>query len=210
MAESRTSTQKGEIFALYQARLRAEEIDFEAREQYNHDFNNLINASYAKLNNDYELQKNEIDRQAKIQYSVTKNEQRILVLQSQQKIIEKAQNGTRSKLQKLHDSSDYEATLQKLILQGVKTLSEKEVRIHVIQKDVSVAKKCIQNLNGEFSQLGYSVQLDESEFLPDSSIGGCIVVNEKQTIRVDNSFEGRLQLATEGSLPKISQVLHKD
>ena len=50
--------QKAEIFALYLARLRAEEIELEAREQFNQDFQKIIDQSYAKLNNDLELSKN--------------------------------------------------------------------------------------------------------------------------------------------------------
>ena len=58
--------QKAEIFALYLARLRAEEIELEAREQFNQDFQKIIDQSYAKLNNDLELSKNEIQRKCKI------------------------------------------------------------------------------------------------------------------------------------------------
>ena len=207
---SSQSSQNGEIFALYQARLRAEEIDFEAREQYNAEFQKLINQENAKVNEEFHFQEAKIDREAKIQYSVTKNDQRIQILTSQQRIIEEAQKGAREKLKKLRESGEYKDILKKLIRQSVKTLSEKEAVVSVVKKDVNLAKECINSLNNEFKKLEYNVTVNESEFLDDSLIGGCIVINGIQTIRVDNSFEGRLKLATEGSLPKISNVLHKD
>ena len=209
MADSRNSTKDGELFALYLARLRAEEIDFEAREQFNSDFHKIVEQSYAKLNSDFELEQNEIVRLAKIEYSTSKNEQRIQILQSQQKIIEKAQEGTREKLKEYKSTGNYKDTLSKLILQGVQTISEKEIRLCVLREDVELAKQILNELKGKFSELEVNITIDQDNFLPDSAIGGCVLINEEQTLRVDNSFEGRIQLATEGSLPQISQVLHK-
>ncbi|KAK8898799.1 hypothetical protein M9Y10_001092 [Tritrichomonas musculus] len=200
--------QKAEIFALYLARLRAEEIELEAREQFNQDFQKIIDQSYAKLNNDLELSKNEIQRNAKIDYSVTKNEQRIKKLDAQQKIISEAQEGARKKLRELHDSSSYKKILGKLIYQGAQTLSEKNIRVSVLKSDIDLAKHCIDAYKDEFSELDCTATVDEEHCLDDKLIGGCMLINEAETIRVDNSFEGRLQLATEGCLPKIAEYLN--
>lgn len=209
MTDSR-GNQKGEIFALYLARLRAEEIELETREQFNQDFQKIIDQSYAKLNNDLELSQNEIQRNAKIDYSVTKNEQRIKKLQSQQKIINQAQDGARKKLKELHDSPSYKKVLGKLIYQGAKTLSEKNIRISVMKSDVDLAKQCIAAYKDELGELECTATIDEENFLDEKLLGGCLLINDAETIRVDNSFEGRLQLATEGCLPKISEYLNSE
>ena len=210
MTDNKAANQKAEIFALYLARLRAEEIELETREQFNVDFQKIIDQQYAKLNNDLELSQNEIQRNAKIDYSVTKNEQRIKKLQSQQKIITQAQEGARKKLKELHDSSTYKKVLGKLIYQGAQTLGEKNIRVSVMKADVNVAKQCISAYSDELSELDCTAKVDEEHFLDDKLLGGCLLINEAETIRVDNSFEGRLQLATEGCLPKISECLNSE
>ncbi|KAH0791109.1 V-type proton ATPase subunit E [Histomonas meleagridis] len=198
-----TAAQRNEQFALYQVRLRAEEIDFVSRETYNSDLQKLINKSYSKLNNDFELQRNEITRNAKISYSVSKNEQRINILKCQQEIIEKAMNETRKKLKVFRNTSEYKDVLCDLIEQGIKTLSEKESIVRVIKADISLANECLQKLR----EKGLEAIVSEDDVLSDSMIGGAIITNSNKTISCNNSFEGRLQLAVDGRLPQISKLL---
>ena len=61
---------------------------------------------------------------------------------------------------------------------------------------------------GRLSGMGYETFVDEETYLDDSLIGGVMVINETETISVDNTFEGRLQLAKDTNLPKIARILH--
>jgi vacuolar-type H+-ATPase subunit E/Vma4 len=196
------TAERTRIYAEYQARLRAEEIDFLAREQYNADLQKLVNASYAKLNNDYELQRTEIDRRAKIQFSVTKNEQRIRVLTSQRDIIDRALGSTRERLRAFRQTPQYAAVLAAIIRQSLDVLHEKEAVVSVVPEDLDLAGTIIE---GELA--GKGVRLDRDNPLDPRMIGGALVSNEGRTIRVDNSFEGRLALAAEQSLPDIGVLL---
>lgn len=195
-------------FAQYQARLHAEEIDFLARETHDTELQKLIEQQHSKLHADYELECNNIDRESKINFSIAKNEQRIRVLSIQKDIVSQAQEKTRQKLREYHDSPQYKEGLTKLIKQGVLQLNEPKVTIHVIEKDVGLAKQC---LSDAMSQIGNTISctatVAEENYLSNDKIGGCIIMNDSETIRCDNSFEGRLQLATEGSLPNISMIL---
>jgi len=198
------SSERSKIYALYQARLRAEEIDFLAREQYNADLNKLIDASVAKLSNDYEFERTEIDRRAKIQFSVTKNEQRISILTAQQEILEKALNETREKLRQFRETPEYGAVLGNVIKQSIEVLNEKETIIYVVARDIALAEQAIA---GALEGRSGTARVDHDSPLPEKLIGGAIVSNVDGTIRVDNSFEGRLLLAAEGSLPQIGALM---
>ena len=197
-------TQRSDLFTLYQVRLRAEEIEVVSNETYNSDLQKLIDKSYEKMNHDYELQKNAITRDAKISYSVSKNENRINVLKSQQDTIDRATELTRKKLAEFCKSDDYNNILCDLIKQGLDELNEKKSKLRVVKADVKRAQDCLGRLSG----MGYETFVDEETYLDDSLIGGVMVINETETISVDNTFEGRLQLAKDTNLPKIARILH--
>jgi vacuolar-type H+-ATPase subunit E/Vma4 len=198
------AAERTRVYAEYQARLRAEEIDFLAREQYNADLQKLVNLSFAKLNTDYELQRAQIDRDAKIQFSVTKNTQRLRVLQSQQDIIQRALGETRARLQAFRATPEYRAVLAGIIRQTIGVLQEKAIIISVVPADIELAEQIVSALpaNGDVV-----ATVDRENPLSPARIGGAIVANAAGTIRVDNSFEGRLQLAVEKALPEIGVLL---
>jgi V-type H+-transporting ATPase subunit E len=205
MGESKqASQQRSEIFSLYQARLRAEEIDFLAREQHEAELSKLVNLSYSKLNADYEHSRLEIDRTAKIQFSTTKNSQRIRVLTSQQDIVEEARTATRVKLAAFRTTDAYKSVLTSLISQALDILNESDAVVHVVAADIKLAEGILPDaLRGK----SLTATIDTDNPLSEKMIGGAVVVNGKGTIQVDNSFEGRLNLAVEGSLPQISVLL---
>jgi vacuolar-type H+-ATPase subunit E/Vma4 len=198
------AAERTRVYAEYQARLRAEEIDFLAREQYNADLQKLVNLSFAKLNTDYELQRSEIDRKAKIQFSVTKNTQRIRILQSQQDIIQLALTETRKKLQEFRATPQYRDVLSGIIQQTISVLQEKAIVISVVPADLDLAEQIVRTLAGK---VNVTATVDRENPLNPSRIGGAVVGNVAGTIRVDNSFEGRLELAVEQALPEIGALL---
>jgi vacuolar-type H+-ATPase subunit E/Vma4 len=198
------AAERTRVYAEYQARLRAEEIDFLGREQYNSDLQKLVNLSFAKLNTDYELQRSEIDRDAKIQFSVTKNTQRIRVLQSQQDIIQLALAETRKKLQAFRATPQYRDVLTAIITQTISVLQEKAIIVNVVPADLDLAEQIVKGLGG---QNAVTATVDRENPLTPARIGGAVVGNVAGTIRVDNSFEGRLELAVEQALPEIGVLL---
>ena len=208
MTSNNDDNQRGEIVALYQARLRAEEIEFIAREEHDNLLKKLVDESYEKMNSDYELERSKIDRNAKIQYSVLKNQQRIGILTSQRKIIENAMDVTRKKLIEFKKDSKYKNVLISLIKQGLETIQEKSVKIIVLKEDINLTKECLKSALSEI-KFETNVIVDEDEFLSDNAIGGVLIRNESETISVDNSFEARLRLSADGARPLLNNILHE-
>ena len=199
-------TLAGERFSLYQARLRAEEIDFQAREQYNVELQKQVVGAFAKLNKDFELQSREVERRSKIDFSMIKNEQRIKLLTCQQEIVEQAKEGTRERLRELVKTPEYAAIVTRLIEQGLKVLNEEEAVILCVPRDIATVEKCIKDAT---AKTGKKAVLNKDFPLDEKVIGGVVIANAEGTIRCDNTFEERLNLGTEGSLPQIREVLRR-
>lgn len=204
VTDNREKSQASEVFALYQARLRAEEIDFAAREQYRADLEKQVNSALTKLQNDYDLEAREIERNAKIQFSVTKNGQRIKILQTQQDLVTEAMNMTRVKLEEFRKTNEYQDVVVKLIRQGLNALNEEEAIVMCCARDFDIVEGCIKKaMEGRAGK----ATLDRDAPLSEEAIGGVVIGNAIGTVKCDNTFNGRLQLATEGSLPIIGKIL---
>ena len=204
------SNSKSEVFALYQARLRAEEIEFAAREEHDQALQKLVENSYTKLNSDYETDRSKIDRDAKINFSFAKNQQRITILNTQREIVTKAMEVVRARLQDYVKTPEYKKTLGSLLKQGLLTLSEKEVKISIVPRDEGIIQDCLnQILSDVKAQIDCTVTIDKENPLPESAIGGVEISNVTDTIRLDNSLQARLLLASEGALPEIKKMLMK-
>ena len=201
---------KSEIHALYQARCRAEEIDFISREEHRRKLQNLIDLQNKKIEDDFKFEKDKIEREAKIQLSVVTNEQRIQLLEAENNIINQAKEQTREKLKTFHDSPEYRPILIKLLVQGIKTIGEPEVTIQVCQRDIDLVNSCMDEVRQQIDSNEVQVNVDQENFLPETDIGGAYIINKEQTLRVDNTLNGRLFLAAEGSLPQISHILHSN
>lgn len=195
------SSARSEAFALYQARLRAEEIEFAAHEEHDQALNKMVDQSYSKLSSDFELERSKIERNAKINLSITKNHQRIEILNTQRKVIENCMDLVRDKLKKLVESPEYKEILKQLLLQGLKLMEEKVVKISVVKRDRSL----IESIFGEIETESKLVLTEKD--LSDKVIGGVMLASEEDTVFINNTFEERLQLASEGALPEIKHIL---
>ena len=204
------SNARSETFALYQARLRAEEIEFAAREEHDQALQRLVDQSYTKLNSDYELERSKIERTAKIDFSVSKNQQRISILNTQRDIITEAMDLVRKRLAEFVKTPEYKKTFAALLKQGLLTLTEKEVKLSVLPRDEKLCEDCINEVLPQVKdQIDCTVTIDKENPLPEKAIGGVELSNTTDTIRLDNTLEARLVLSSEGALPEIKKILNK-
>ena len=210
MLQNDESNQRSEIFALYQARLRAEEIEFAAREEHDANLQKLVDTSYSKLNSDFELERSKIERTAKINFSVSKNQQRIQILNTQRGIISNAMVIVRKRLNEYVKTPEYKKTLAGLLKQGLLALSEKEIKVSVVPRDQAIIQDCINQVLSEIKgELECEVKLDKENPLMEKAIGGVFLSNATDTITLDNTLEARLMLSSEGALPEIKAILTK-
>jgi hypothetical protein len=74
----------------------AEEIDFLAQEEYNTELNTRVAQTKSKRDNDNEIQRHSIEREAKIKFSVVQNQKRLKFLKDKRGLWKKYRKQQRS------------------------------------------------------------------------------------------------------------------
>jgi V/A-type H+-transporting ATPase subunit E len=110
--------------------------------------------------------------------------------------IAKIIDGARKKLSQISNDESY---LLNLIKEAVEGLDVEKARIYVSPKDVSPVKKLLK-ADKEFS--GKIVEIRESNCL-----GGVIAEDVEEKLRIDNTYETRLDMLLPKLLPEISKEL---
>lgn len=108
------------------------------------------------------------------------------------------------------DKSRYPPLVADLVLQGVLLLQDSDVVVRCRRADVEIVDSCIDDVAEKYlAKVSSPVKLtcDKSTFLSDSCSGGIILLSQGGTITVDNTFEGRLNIAYSQNLPEIRKVL---
>jgi V/A-type H+-transporting ATPase subunit E len=103
--------------------------------------------------------------------------------------------------QELSQSSSDESHLLNLIKEAINGLGVDKGRIYVSPKDVSTVKKLLK-ADRELS--GKILEVRESDCL-----GGVIAEDVEGKLRIDNTYETRLEMLLPKLLPKISEELFK-
>jgi V/A-type H+-transporting ATPase subunit E len=110
--------------------------------------------------------------------------------------IAKIIDGARKELAQIASDESY---LLKLIKEAVEGLGVDKARIYVSPKDVNTVKKLLE-ADKEFS--GKIVEVRESNCL-----GGVIAEDVEEKLRIDNTYETRLEMLLPKLLPEISKEL---
>jgi V/A-type H+-transporting ATPase subunit E len=110
--------------------------------------------------------------------------------------IAKIIDGARKELSQIASDESY---LLKLIKEAVEGLGVDKARIYVSPKDVNTVKKLLE-ADKEFS--GKIVEVRESNCL-----GGVIAEDVEEKLRIDNTYETRLEMLLPKLLPEISKEL---
>ena len=92
-----------------------------------------------------------------------------------------------------------ESDLLDLIREAVEGLGAEKARIYVSPRDMSAAKEALE---GDKELSGRTVEIRESDFL-----GGVIAEDVAGKIRIDNTYETRLEMLLPRLLPEISNDL---
>jgi len=111
-------------------------------------------------------------------------------------VIAKIIDGARKELSQIPTDENH---LLHLIREGMDGLGMDRARIYVSPKDLNTAKKCLQT-DKEFSDRIIEVK----EF---NCLGGVIVEDVEGKLRIDNTYETRLEMLLPKLLPEISKEL---
>lgn len=198
-------------FIQNEAKEKAEEIDTKAEEEFNIEKVRLVQQEKKKIIQLFERKEKQVEVQKKIAHSNELNLARLRLLKSQDSHLEEIFKDARSQLAAVTlNKPKYQALLKSLLTQGLLTLLESEVSIRGRAQDKDLLKGVIEEASKEYtklSKLKVTITYDDSHSLPDSSGGGVELFVKNGQIRIVNTLENRLDLATQQILPAIRNTL---
>jgi vacuolar-type H+-ATPase subunit E/Vma4 len=103
--------------------------------------------------------------------------------------------------QELSQSANEKNCFLSLIKESIDGLGTNKCRIYVSSKDMNLARKCLE---GDKKLAGRIIEVKEDDFL-----GGVIAEEIDGKLRIDNTYETRLEMLLPHLLPEISRELFK-
>ncbi len=160
----------------------------------------IISQAKEKANNEFLREKAKHESQLRLKKTSSSDEMvNELVEKGKEKLIE------------LTQTERYKESIIHLIKEATVTLQETEIIVHCRQEDTSfINKEFLENIAKEVQkEVGYSVNFILSDkFI--KSIGGVVLENSNGKIKVDNSYEKKIERSLEDIKREISVLLLKE
>lgn len=204
-----TEMKKMVAFIKQEALEKAREIKVKADEEFAIEKAKIVRQETTNIDALYSRKRKQVEIQKKISASNQNNKSRLRLLSLREELLEEAFEESREGLSKLTQDKDrYSGVLQKLILQALYTIMEKDVTIRCRKSDSELVKKARDEASTEFKEnAGFDIKLEVVEDLPEESAGGVIIKGYGNRIVVDNTLDQRLKLLEQEMLPELRDTL---
>ncbi|XBW38374.1 hypothetical protein QEN19_003961 [Hanseniaspora menglaensis] len=203
---------KMQNFIKKEAEEKAKEIRLKADQEYEIEKQNLVKKEILILDeqNSNKLKKQALENQ--IVKSTINNKMRLKLLESKNQVLNDIFEVSLTEVKRINgNKKEYTEILKNLILEGLFKILELSFIIKLREEDVALVEPILKDIETEFlSKTGLptvELVISDNEFLVPENVGGVIVANKANKISVDNTFEERLKLLREESLPAIRTVL---
>lgn len=198
-------------FIKQEAMEKAREIEIKANEEFAIEKSKLVRQETDAIDTQYEKKFKQAQMSLQITRSTVTNKTRLKVLGARQELLDDIFEDAREKLAAAtKDKAKYQGILKNLVLEGLYALNEPEVQIRARKADYDAVKKAIEEATKEYKkEVGKdtAAKIDESEPLPAESTGGIFIIGGQGKIEINNTFEERLNLLQDTSLPAVRQTL---
>ncbi|XP_063899915.1 V-type proton ATPase subunit E 2-like [Zophobas morio] len=198
-------------FMEQEAAEKANEILIKAEEEFLQEKDRILQEEKTKIREHYDKRIKQVELQRKILYSNEVNQNRLRLLEVQNKYVNDVISEAKAELVKLFsDQEKYKSFLEKLILEGMLTLLEPTVTIQCRRCDVALAECALRAAEDEFSCVvsGRSCSGSVgSSYLPVACAGGILVCTPDGRITCDQTVDKRLNSISFDMMPRIREIL---
>lgn len=197
------------------ARDECDKIKTEEEEKANENFQQVIDSTQNKLDDEFHRETLDTERTKKIRTAQIQNNVNLEILKAQTEAIHEALKEAIVQLNAFSTGPKYPELLKELIAEGLDRLCEPRVRLMFRKADLQIAKdvlpEAIKIVQARHPDLTIKVKIDEKNYLPaaPNCAGGVILICQKGRIRISNVLNDRLRLAYEGLLPVIRQYINE-
>lgn len=190
---------------------KVEEIDTKAEEDFYTEKCRLVQQQKLLILDVYKTKQKNVERQKKIQSSQAKNAARLRILTTMNEHVTRIVAETKKKLTVITDQEKrYRPFLERIILEGLYRLQDKNVVLVCRKKDVKHVQAALDVAVKTFrkkTNIAGNVVIDKNESLPEESFGGVVLTSNGGKIRVVNTLSSRLDLIAERIMPQIRAAL---
>jgi len=199
------------MFIRQEALEKAKEIEIKADEEFAIEKSKLVRQETSSIDTQYEKKFKQAAMTQQTTRSTLTNKTRLKVLSARQELLdglfEKAQQrvGEATK-----DKGRYERICADLILEGLYALNEDKVAVRARKEDYEVVRKAIEVAKKEYKEnlhRDVAVEIDEKNPQPEEISGGLSIIGGGGKIDINNTFDERLKLLENDSLPMVRTIL---
>ncbi|GAA6012819.1 hypothetical protein JCM10207_005373 [Rhodosporidiobolus poonsookiae] len=196
-------------FIKQEALEKAREIKVKADEEFAIEKGKIVRQESANIDANFEKKKKQAEIEKKIAISNQNNKARLQLLEKREELLEKVFEDARAQIGKVtEDEGKYGELLQKLVLQALFTLMERDIKVSGRPKDQQLVQKAADAAAKEFEeQAGFKVNVEVDDGLGDKSAGGILLRGYGSRITVNNTLEERLRLLEANALPQLRDSL---
>lgn len=198
-------------FIQQEANEKAREIKVKADEEFNIEKAKIVRQETISIESFYQKKAKQAEIQKKIAESNLNNKTRLQILQTRQQYLNELNEEIRKLLIKVseEDKEKYQTTIKNLILQSLYQLMEEDIIVNFRQKDEQVVKAAA----AEALEI-YKAKVNKeckivfgTDYLSPESAGGIVMSGFGDRIKIDNTLENRLEIASDELLPVIKTIL---
>jgi len=200
-------------FILAEAEDKAADIQKKGEEEFSIEVHRIVTEQKEKVRRDYEKKSKSIETAYAIAKSTAINKQRLEKIKKRQEMMNQISQDVRGKLAA---AGQDKAFICKLIVQGLLMFLEEKVEVRCRVRDQALVQSCLTEAQGLYTALikqqagvtkTCTLSIDKSVPVPDTTLGGVVLVCGNGKITVDNTIDIRLTLAMEQDKPAIRAIL---
>ncbi|CAG9465109.1 unnamed protein product [Pedinophyceae sp. YPF-701] len=213
-------------FIKQEAEEKANELQFEAEEEFNISKLQLVEAEKARIRKEYARKQHQLEAKKKVEASQQLNAVRLQMLQAKHALVQSTASEARNQLVALtRRQADYKTLLTRLIAQAMTHMEEKSVKVRCREVDQGLVQAVIENARAEYKKAvgkeAPAATLDTAKFLPPpptgkeeegakTCLGGVAVTSEDGRIVCSNTLDHRLEIVLQQNLPNVRSALFGD
>lgn len=189
------------------AALKIREIDAKSDEEFKAEKGRMMKEQCEHISAFFKKREKQVERVRKIQTSHMKNAARLRVLSAMNEHVSRVLAETKAGLSIITTQEKrYRPFLERLILQGLLMMLEKDVVITCRSKDVRLVQEALEVASKAYTKrtnLPLNAVVDLDAPLPDTSSGGVEMSSMRGKFKISNTLDSRLEHISRNTLPQI-------
>ncbi|XP_077556423.1 V-type proton ATPase subunit E-like [Haemaphysalis longicornis] len=189
------------------AATKIREIEAKAEEEFKAEKGRLTKEQCDHISAFFKKREKQVERVRKIQGSHMKNAARLRLLSAMNDHVARVLAEAKAGLSIITTQEKrYRPFLERLILQGLLMMLEKDVVITCRSKDVKLVQDALEVASKAYTKRTnrpLNAVIDKDTCLPEASSGGVELSSMRGKFKISNTLDGRLELISRKTLPQI-------